>query len=327
MEFWIYIAAGGATFLVVWAVTDMYREFMHGGAFLEGPSSEMRFLPFRYTLPLARAAGVPLARYAAGLEMRKKADESSSVYLAFRTKIFKLLMAAGNPGPMTPDEFGGLMIVWTLIGFILGLATWGMVQTLDPQDLPRLLLVAIVQGSILLIPALPILGFFLPLIWLRDTIRTRHTAMRKKLPYALDLLTLGVEAGLDFTAALRRIVDKLGHNPLSEEFARMLQEILMGKNRAEALRDLGQRNNLIDLTSVVSALVQADELGAPLGPILRIQSEQIRVKRAQYAEEAAMKAPVKVIFPLAFCIFPATLLIIIGPMAIRYVPVLLGTGE
>ncbi|MHC4777764.1 MAG: type II secretion system F family protein [Planctomycetota bacterium] len=325
-EIWIYAAVGGATFMVVWSITDMYREYMRGGAFLDGPSTEMQFLPFKYTLPLARAAGVPLARYAAGLEVRKQADESSSLYLAFRQKVFKLLMAAGNPGPMTPDEFGGLMIVWSIIGLVTGIATWGLTQTLDPEDLPRLIYVAVTQGSILLIPAFPLLGFLLPLLWLRDTIRGRHGKMRKKLPYALDLLTLGVEAGLDFTAALRRIVDKLGRNPLSEEFARMLQEILMGKNRAEALRDLGQRNNLIDLTSVVSALVQADELGAPLGPILRIQSDQIRVKRAQYAEEAAMKAPVKIIFPLAFCIFPATILIIVGPMAIRYAPILLGQG-
>ena len=105
----------------------------------------------------------------------------------------------------------------------------------------------------------------------------------------------------------------------------MLQEILMGKNRTEALRDLSLRNNLLDLTSVVSALVQADELGAPLGPILRIQSAQIRIRRSQYAEEQAMKAPVKIIFPLAFCIFPATILVIVGPMAIKYVPILFGT--
>ncbi|MHC4601061.1 MAG: hypothetical protein ACYS47_18870, partial [Planctomycetota bacterium] len=181
-ETWIYIAVGGATFLVVWAVADMYREFMRGGAFLEGPSTEMTFLPFRYTLPLARAAGVPLARYAAGLEMRKKADESSSVYLAFRAKVFKLLMSAGNPGPMTPDEFGGLMIVWTIIGLVTGIATWALTQTLEPADLPRLAYMAVTQGSVLLIPGFPLLGFFLPLLWLRDTIRVRHNQMRKKLP-------------------------------------------------------------------------------------------------------------------------------------------------
>jgi tight adherence protein C len=315
MEIWIFIAVGGAVFLVVFALVDLYREFLHGGA----------FLPFRYTLPLARAAGVPLARYAAGLELRKSSD-TSSLYLAFRTKVFRLLMAAGNPGPMTPDEFAGLMAVWTVVGAVLGAATYGMTRTIDPEDLPKLFYTVVSKGSVLLVPAFTILGFLLPALWLRDTLRIRHHRMRKKLPYALDLLTLGVEAGLDFTAALKRIVDKLGKNPLSEEFARMLQEILMGKNRTEALRDLSQRNNLLDLTSVVSALVQADELGAPLGPILRIQSEQIRVKRAQYAEEQAMKAPVKIIFPLALCIFPATILIIVGPMAIKYVPVLFGTG-
>ncbi len=323
-EFWIYVAVGFATFLVTWSIMEMYREFMHGGAFQAGPSTELQFLPFRYTLPLGRAAGVPLARFSAGLEIRKKADESSSLYLAFRKKIGRLLMAAGNPGPMTPDEFGGLMIVWSIIGLVTGVASWALAQTIDPNDLPRFFYVLFTEGSILLIPLFPLLGLFLPLIWLRDTIRTRHKLMRKKLPYALDLLTLGVEAGLDFTAALQRIVDKLGKSPLAEEFARMLQEILMGRNRAEALRDTGQRNNLMDLTSVVGALVQADELGAPLGPILRIQAEQIRVRRSQFAEETAMKAPVKIIFPLAFCIFPATILIIVGPMAIRYVPVLLG---
>jgi tight adherence protein C len=204
------------------------------------------------------------------------------------------------------------------------MAAYFYVGTLEPDDLPRLLYVVLNKFSFALIWVFPLLGFFLPLIWLRDVLVARHFQMKKKLPYALDLLTLGVEAGLDFTGALNRIVQKLGENPLSEEFALMLREILMGKNRAEALRDLGERNNLLELTSVVSALVQADELGASLGPVLRIQAAQMRVRRSQAAEEQAMKAPVKILFPLLFCIFPATFIIILGPVAIRYWGVFFG---
>ena len=144
------------------------------------------------------------------------------------------------------------------------------------------------------------------------------TMIQRALPYALDLLTLGVEAGLDFTQSLQSIVKKLGDTPLADEFQQAIQEITVGKTRSEAMRDMATRVNLQDMTSFISSLIQAEELGASLGPILRIQSDQMRVKRSQRAEEMAMKAPVKIIFPLVIFIFPATFLVILGPLFIKY---------
>jgi tight adherence protein C len=318
METLIYIAVGGASFFMLWSVFEMYAEFKEGGPRVDPRAADIKFLPFRYTLPLGRWFGTPLGRLAADIELKRGRDADTSLFYAVRHKLGRMIVAAGNPGTMSPDEFMGLMGIWCIFGLIAGVAAYFYVGTLKPDDLPQLLFVVITKSAFAMIWIFPILGFFLPIIWLRDVLFARHQQMRKKLPYALDLLTLGVEAGLDFTAALQRIVQKLGENPLSEEFAIMLNEILMGKNRADALRDLGDRNNLMELTSVVSALVQADELGASLAPVLRIQAAQMRVRRAQRAEEQAMKAPVKILFPLVLCIFPATFIIILGPVAIKY---------
>jgi tight adherence protein C len=318
MEVLIYAGVGGAVFLIMYAVIDMYADFRQGGPRIDPRAAELRFLPFRYTLPMGRWFGTPLGRLAADIELKRGREADSSLFIAVRRRLARMIVAAGNPGSMSPDEFMGLMFLWCLGGLACGVACYLYVGTLQPQDLPQLIFVILDKTSFGLIWIFPILGFLLPLVWLRDTLVNRHHQMRKKLPYSLDLLTLGVEAGLDFTSALGRIVQKLGDNPLAEEYDIMLKEILMGKNRAEALRDMGDRNNLLDLTSVVSALVQADELGAPLGPVLRIQAAQMRVRRSQRAEEQAMKAPVKILFPLVVCIFPATFIIILGPVAIRY---------
>ncbi len=317
-ETFIYLSAGGATFFITWSIIEMYLEFHSGGPRIDSRASEISFLPFRYTIPLARALGAPLGRLAADIELRRGRNADSSLVIMVRKKLARMIIAAGNPGSMSPDEFVGLMGVWSIISMLVGVGLYLYVDTLEPGDLPELIHVVLGKLSFGLVWIFPILGFLLPLIWLRDILLARHIKMRKKLPYALDLLTLGVEAGLDFTSALERIARKLGQNPLSEEFNIMLKEILMGKNRAEALRDLGGRNNLMELTSVVSALIQADELGASLGPVLRIQAAQMRVRRAQRAEEQAMKAPVKILFPLVLCIFPATFIIILGPVAINY---------
>jgi len=147
--------------------------------------------------------------------------------------------------------------------------------------------------------------------------RRRIHEIRKALPYTLDLLSLSVSAGLDFTEAILRIVGKLGPTPLAEELGEMLRQIRLGKSRKEALRDLSQRIDLPEVRSLVSALIQTDELGGQLGPILRAQAEQLRVQRSQRAEKLAMQAPVKILFPLIFFIFPTIFIMIFGPIALK----------
>ena len=159
-----------------------------------------------------------------------------------------------------------------------------------------------------------LLGALYPFVWLRDKVRARHHAITRALPYDLDLLTLSVEAGLDFAAALGKVVEKGRKGPLADELSITLKELKLGKTREEALRNLAVRVDLPTLTSFVQALLQADKMGTPLGKILRILSTQMRVDRTQRAEKLANEAPVKLLFPLIFFIFPTVFLIIFAPI-------------
>ena len=158
-------------------------------------------------------------------------------------------------------------------------------------------------------------GACYPLIWLRDKVKARHHAITRALPYNLDLLTLSVEAGLDFAAALGKVVDKGRKGPLSEELAITLRELKLGKTREEALRNLAARVDLQTLNTFVHALIQADKMGTPLGKILRILSTQMRIERTQRAEKLANEAPVKLLLPLIGFIFPTIFIMLFGPIA------------
>ena len=148
----------------------------------------------------------------------------------------------------------------------------------------------------------------------RDRVRARHRAVARALPYGLDLLTLSVEAGLDFPAALAKVVDKGRSGPLAEELSVVLKELRLGKTREEALRNLARRVDLPALTSFVQALVHADRMGTPLGKVLRILSTQLRIERSQRAEKLANEAPVKLLLPLVLFIFPTLFLMLFGPL-------------
>jgi tight adherence protein C len=160
-----------------------------------------------------------------------------------------------------------------------------------------------------------LLGAGYPLIWLRDKVKARHHAIIRALPYNLDLLTLSVEAGLDFAAALGKVVEKGRKGPLTDELAITLKELKLGKTREEALRALGRRVDLQGLSSFVHALVQADRLGTSLGKVLRVLSTQMRVDRTQRAEKLANEAPVKLLIPLIGFIFPTIFIMLFGPIA------------
>jgi tight adherence protein C len=152
--------------------------------------------------------------------------------------------------------------------------------------------------------------------WLIDQTLKRHLLISRALPYNLDLLTLSVEAGLDFTGALAKVVEKGRKGPLLDELALVLRQLKMGKTRADCLRIMVDRCNLPALTTFVSALIQADKMGTPLGKILRIQSQQLRIERTQRAEKLANEAPVKMLGPLIMCIFPTVFVIIFGPIGL-----------
>jgi tight adherence protein C len=156
-----------------------------------------------------------------------------------------------------------------------------------------------------------------PAQWLRKVLAARHNSIRKSLPFVLDLLTLSVEAGMDFMTALQRNVERSRLDALAEELIRVIREIQLGKTRREALRDMSVRVDLADLRTVVNALVQADELGVSIASTLRIQSDQIRQRRFERAEKKANEAPVKMLGPLLLFIFPSVFLILLGPIVAR----------
>jgi tight adherence protein C len=160
------------------------------------------------------------------------------------------------------------------------------------------------------------LGYYIPVLLLMSKIRRRQEDVIKALPDALDLLTICVEAGLGFDAAMAKVAEKWD-NELSLAFARTVQEMQLGKLRREALRDMANSLDVSDVTSFVAAIVQADQLGVSMAKVMRIQSEQMRMKRRQRAEEKARQAPVKIMIPLVFFIFPTILIVLLGPAILQ----------
>ena len=158
-------------------------------------------------------------------------------------------------------------------------------------------------------------GYYLPEWIVRSRAAKRQKAIRLALPDALDLMSITVEAGLSFDAALDRVSKEMG-GPLGDEFYRVVQEMRLGKGRGEALRDLSQRTTVEELKAFVMAMVQAEIFGISVSRVLHVQANELRIKRRQLAEEKAQKLPVKIVFPLIFCIFPAIFVVLLGPAAI-----------
>ncbi len=215
----------------------------------------------------------------------------------------KKLTLAGNPGNLSPHEF--MVVRYGLIfglPFLAGLA--GIFFNQPPGK------------SLLLAAGTLALSSLIPNLYLNKKIARRKENIQATLPDILDLLTVSVEAGLGFDSALAKVIEKF-KGVLAQEFTRVLQEIKKGKPRRDALRDLASRCNVEDLTSFISSIVQADQLGVSIGNVLRVQSRQMRQKKRQRAEEQAMKAPVKMLFPLIFFIFPTVFIVLLGPAAIQ----------
>nr|WP_290668699.1 type II secretion system F family protein [Ardenticatena sp.] len=211
-----------------------------------------------------------------------------------------LLEAAGNPNDWTPADFLG---VRGLAAIVLG-ALPGILLFLSGAALIRVIGFAIGFG---------LLGFLLPGIWINRKIQDRRKMILKTLPDALDLMTISVEAGLGFDQAMAKVAEKWGDNELAKEFNRVITEIRLGKTRREALRDLAERTQVDEIRGFVAAIIQADQLGVSIAKVLRTQSEQMRIRRRQRAEEQAQQASIKMLFPLVFLIFPAIFIVLLGP--------------
>lgn len=215
------------------------------------------------------------------------------------------LELAGNPGRIDASTF--------LATRFIGAAVFGglllLISTLPTVNWPF--------GRVVMVVGIfTALGFFFPQLWLQSRINGRQNEVRKAMPDALDLLTICVEAGLGFDAAMSKVSEKW-ENELSIMFGRCIREVQLGKTQREALRDMADRIGLPELTSFVAAVIQSQILGVSLAKVLRIQSDQMRVKRRQFAEELAHKAPVKMIIPMALLTFPSIMIILMAPAAFQ----------
>ncbi len=265
------------------AIGERLNQFTERALTLEEMELQQPFYQ-RVIIPIIKSALAVLGKYGA-----KQSSER------LRTN----LQMAGNPGGISPSMFVGLRVGLSLVlGVILTLVT---TQTMDDWTQ------ALMYSSIGFV-----LGYMMPVMWLGRQISGRKHSIQKSLPDALDLLCISVEAGLAFDLALQRVTQKWD-DELSREFKRVLSDVRLGRTRREALKDLGVRTGVEDVQTFTAAVIQADQLGVSMSKILRLQSEQMRVRRRQRAEATAQQAPIKMLFPMVFLIFPALFVVILGP--------------
>ncbi len=210
------------------------------------------------------------------------------------------LETAGRPHGLNVLNFLGLKFIAAILFGLLGFFLFDVIL-----HQPTLL-------SLLFLLIFLILGFYLPNFWLSDVIRNRKRSIVRALPDALDMIVVCTEAGQSFDQALRR-VGEYWRTPLTDEFARILTEIRLGRTRREALSSASQRIGLIEMSNLLAAVIQADELGVSIGKVLRVQADQLRTIRQQRAEELAHQAAIKLLFPLVFLVFPSMLAVLLGP--------------
>jgi len=211
------------------------------------------------------------------------------------------LEMAGRPGNLTPADFGAVRLVaaavMAAVGLLLGLLMGGLVYTVG----------GLVVGAGL--------GYYLPVLWLKQKVDARRAQIQKGLPDAMDLLVIAVDAGLGFDAALARVTDKY-KNALSDMFAKVLREVSLGRPRLEAMDEMGRSSGVDDLHNFIQAIIQSEQFGTGIGKILRIQADEMRRKRRQRAQEKAAQATLKMMLPMVGCIFPTLWIVLLGPAAL-----------
>jgi tight adherence protein C len=286
MTCWAFCAGGFA-----WYCVGIAREITYV-TLADGRQQERKIpLIFRLLIPF-----IPnLAPIVARPEFKKSSDTAD-----------QKLTAAGYEGLLKGTEFIAIKLMMPIVCGIFWFGLLSLVNRLIPGFLGGNFVILIVMGVVM--------AYSYPIFWLNRSLKLRHLAIQRALPFVLDLLTLSVEAGMDFMSALQRNCERRKLDPLNEELIRMTREIQVGLPRRVALRNMATRVDLADLRSVANALIQADELGVSIGAILRIQSDQMRSRRFDRAEKLANEAPVKMLFPLMLFIFPAVFVILLGPI-------------
>ena len=215
-----------------------------------------------------------------------------------RQDLLNKLELAGRPGNLTPEDFAAVRLVAAAVVGAVGLLLGLLLAN------PVYLVIALVAGVIL--------GYYLPVIWLKQKVDGRKAEVQKALPDALDLLVICVDAGLGFDAALARVTDKY-KNALSDLLSKALREVSLGRPRLEALDEMGRNSGVEDLHNFIQAVIQSEQFGTGIGKILRIQADEMRRKRRQRAQERGAQATLKMMLPMVGCIFPTLWIVLLGP--------------
>jgi tight adherence protein C len=301
--------------LLVFTALVLVGTAMRGSAQSTGVARSIELIealttaPSELTRELDKSFGervlIPLQNRFSGLGRRQSGADSNE-------RIRRKLDLAGNPPGWTVDRVMSGKVVGAIAGFVGGLLFSFMLG----GTMVKLVVIVLVT----------IAGFFSPSFYLYQKTYDRTKRMQRELPDAIDLLTISVESGLGFDAAVQQVALNT-EGPLADEFSRVLREMQIGSSRGESLRALAERSNLPELRSFVSAMVQADAFGIPIANVLRVQSSEMRVKRRQRAEEKAQQVPVKMTIPLIFCILPALFTVVMGPAAIHIMDNFAGLGK
>jgi tight adherence protein C len=285
-----------ALVLVATAIGKPQPQGMHRSlAVLEAMSSAPSELTQELDRPFAERVLAPLQARALGVGKRVTGTDSSE-------RIRQRLDLAGNPPGWTVDRVIAFKVIGAGIGLLVG---FGVTQLLG----------AGIAITVLGVGGGLFIGFMAPNLYLYQVAYDRTAQLQRALPDAIDLMTISVESGLGFDAAVQQVATNT-EGPLADEFARVLREMQIGQSRSDALRAMGERSKVPELHTFVSAMVQADSFGIPIAQVLRVQSSEIRVKRRQRAEEKAQQVPVKITIPLIFTILPCLFIAVMGPAAI-----------
>ncbi len=264
-------------------------------AVLQAMTSAPKALTDEIDRPFAERVWEPLQARTLGLGRRLSGADSAE-------RIRRKLDLAGNPPGWTVDRVTSGKVVGAVVGLVVAL-------------LFSLMLGAGTPVRIVVVLAGLVVGFLGPNLYLYQKAYDRSLQIQRDLPDAIDLMTISVESGLGFDAAVQQVA-RNSEGPLADEFSRVLREMQIGQGRAIALRAMSDRTNVPDLKTFVSSMVQADSFGIPVGQVLRVQSSEMRVKRRQRAEEKAQQVPVKITVPLIFCILPTLFVAVMGPAVI-----------
>ncbi len=263
-------------------------------AVLEAMTNAPKELSAELEKPFADRVLQPLQHKATAIGRRISGADTAE-------RIRRKLDLAGNPAGWTVDRVLSGKVIGAVVGLFGGIVFSLMLTSMTVK--------------IIVIAGATVVGFFAPNLYLYQKAHERAERLQRELPDAIDLMTISVESGLGFDAAVQQVARNT-EGPLAEEFSRVLREMQIGQGRAEALRALGERTSVGDVRTFVGAMVQADSFGIPIAQVLRVQSAEIRVKRRQRAEEKAQQVPVKITIPLIFCILPTLFIAVMGPAVI-----------